>query len=179
VTGGGRGPTGRFWYWYPQVCIEGLSQKKIGSAPPPRCPPGPGFLGANLVRSAEGLPSPRDGPGRWPVSLTSPPQVAGDVPGPVCRQLAGAVVFGGGALHQRHHSRAAGAPALLQFEWLSKTRGAQAPGWLSYVHWSRPGMPGGAGGRRRRRGGGGRKGGEGKGGGLWLWESGARRRPRH
>ena len=29
-------------------------------------------------------------------------------------------------LHQRRHSRAAGAPALLQFEWLSKTRGAQA-----------------------------------------------------
>jgi hypothetical protein len=56
-------------------------------------------------------------------------------------------------LHQRRHSRAAGAPALLQFDWLSKTRGAQAfgarprgPGRDGRV---RPIFPGG--GRRRSK----------------------------
>jgi hypothetical protein len=38
----------------PQICTQGLSQKKIGSAdsPPPRCPPGPGFLSVARGRAA-------------------------------------------------------------------------------------------------------------------------------
>jgi hypothetical protein len=84
----------------PEVCITGLSQKKIGSAdsppPPPGAPPGPGFL--SVERG-------------------------------VSHQLAGAVVLGGGAAPGPPlAARAAGAPALLQFEWLSKTRGTQALG---------------------------------------------------
>ncbi len=72
-------------------------------------------------------------------------------PGPVClesgvsRWLVGVVGLGV-ELHQRPH---AARGALLQFEWLSKTRGVQAfarcarrlcAGWLNYAHWSREGQ---------------------------------------
>jgi hypothetical protein len=70
----------------------------------------------------------------------------------VSRWLVGAVGLGGGAAHQRPH---AARGALLQFEWLSKTRGAQAfrawrgrlcAGWLSC--YARPLFPGGPGGTK-------------------------------
>jgi hypothetical protein len=65
----------------PQICIKGqgtrdFRKKQIGSAdpPPPRWPPGPGFLSAERGRAAQhaqlALP-----PFRWPLSPTSPPQV--------------------------------------------------------------------------------------------------------
>jgi hypothetical protein len=82
-------------------------------------------------------------------------------PGPVCleggvsRWLVGVVGLGVELLHPRPHTRRVRG-ALLQFEWLSKTRGAQAfarcpglralrakqtwPGWLSYAYWSREGQ---------------------------------------
>jgi hypothetical protein len=55
------------------LCIKGLSQKNRvrGLPAPPGAPP---VLGS-LVRSAEGLPSMRNWPFRWPLSPTSPPQV--------------------------------------------------------------------------------------------------------
>jgi hypothetical protein len=67
-------------FQYPQICTKGLSQKKIGPAdsPPPRCPPGPGFLS---VERGGGLPSTRNWPFRWPLSPTSPPQVVRDTQG--------------------------------------------------------------------------------------------------
>ena len=50
-------------------------------------------------------------------------------------------------LHQRRHLRATGAPALLQFEWLSKTRGAGAAReGLAGMAELRALVPGGAGG---------------------------------
>jgi hypothetical protein len=63
---------------------------------PPRWSPGPGFLSAER---GEGLPSTRNWPCFLPVRPlppTSPPQ-PGDTQGNVSRQLAGAVVLGGGA----------------------------------------------------------------------------------
>jgi hypothetical protein len=55
---------------------KGLSQKKIGSADSPPAPPGgPPALGCSLEWRAEGLPSTRNWPFRWPLSPTSPPQV--------------------------------------------------------------------------------------------------------
>jgi hypothetical protein len=70
----------------------------------------------SLVWSAEGLPSTRTWPFRLPVAPATNRPSPGDAQGNVSRQLAGAVVWGGGAveLHQRRHSRAAGASALLQ-----------------------------------------------------------------
>jgi hypothetical protein len=49
----------------------------------------------------------------------------GDTQGNVSRQVAGAVVLGGGAAPAPPLA-GSGAPVLLQFEWLSETRGAQA-----------------------------------------------------
>jgi hypothetical protein len=95
------------------------------SRPPGAPPPGPGPLGA---WGAEGLPSTRNWPFRWPLPPTSPPQVIPKAQGNVSRQLDGAVVGGGGVeLHQRRHSRAAGASVLLPFDWLRKPRG-RCPG---------------------------------------------------
>jgi hypothetical protein len=54
-------------------------RKKIGSAdsPPaaPRPPGAPPVLGSLVRRSADGLPSTRNWPFRWPLPPTSPPQV--------------------------------------------------------------------------------------------------------
>ena len=49
-------------------------RKKKSGPRTPRPPGGPPVLGS-LVRSAEGLPSTRNWPFRWPLSPTSPPQV--------------------------------------------------------------------------------------------------------
>jgi hypothetical protein len=49
-------------------------KKKIGPADFPGPPGGPPVLGS-LVRRAEGLPSTRNWPFRWPLPPTSPPQV--------------------------------------------------------------------------------------------------------
>jgi hypothetical protein len=93
----------------------------------PRPRGGPPALGS-FVRRAEGLPSTRNWPFpfRWPLGpcyppATSPPQV---IPKAMRAARWPGRWFWRMELHQRHHSRAAGAPALLQFEWLSKTRGA-------------------------------------------------------
>jgi hypothetical protein len=91
---------------------QGAFAKKNRIRGLPAAPSGPPVL-SFLVRSAEGLSSTHNWPFRWPLSPT-PPQV---IPKAmyVSRQLAGAVVFWGVELHQRRHSRAAGASALLQF----------------------------------------------------------------
>jgi hypothetical protein len=75
----------------------GFRTQKNGPAdsPPPPVAGAPPVLGS-LVRSAEGLPSTRNWPFRWPLPPTSRP-APGDTQGNVSRQLAGAVVLGGGA----------------------------------------------------------------------------------
>jgi hypothetical protein len=70
-------------------------RKKKAGPRTPRPPGAPPVLGS-LVCSAEGLPSTRNWPFRWPLSPTSPPQVT-DTQGNVSRLLARAVVLGGGA----------------------------------------------------------------------------------
>jgi hypothetical protein len=124
----------------PRYISRGFRKKKSGPRTP-RPPGGPPALGS-LVWSAEGLPSTRNWPFRWPLSPTSPPQV---IPKAMWAVSWPGRWFWGVELHQRRqHSLAAGAPALLQFEWLSNTRGAQAlrarPGWLSYAPCSRGGQ---------------------------------------
>jgi hypothetical protein len=57
-----------------QVQGRGFRKNKTGSADPPPPPGGPPVLGS-LVWSAEGLPSTRNLPFRWPLPPTSPPQV--------------------------------------------------------------------------------------------------------
>jgi hypothetical protein len=69
-------------------------RKKKSGPRTPRPPGGPPVLGP-LVWRAEGLPSTHNWPFRWPLSPTSP--APGDTQGNVSRQLAGAVVLGGGA----------------------------------------------------------------------------------
>jgi hypothetical protein len=76
-------------FWYPQICTKGLSQKTKPGPRTPRPPGGPPVLGF-LVRRAEGLPSTRNWPSRWPLSPTSPLHAPGDTQGNVSRQLAGA-----------------------------------------------------------------------------------------
>jgi hypothetical protein len=71
-------------------------KNRVRGLPAPPVPGGPPVLGP-LVRSAEGLPSTRNWPFRWPLSPTSPPQVIPKAQGNASRQLAGAVVWGGGA----------------------------------------------------------------------------------
>jgi hypothetical protein len=63
-----------------------------GLPAPPGAPP---VLGS-VVWSAEGLPSTRNWPFRWPLSATHAQPAPGDTQGNVSRQLAGAVVLGGG-----------------------------------------------------------------------------------
>jgi hypothetical protein len=71
---GAGGPQAGFSTPSPQVCTKGLSPKKNRFRGLPAPPGGPPVLGS-LVRSAEGLPSTRNWPFRWPLSPTSPPQV--------------------------------------------------------------------------------------------------------
>jgi hypothetical protein len=70
-------------------------RKKKSGPRTPHPPGGPPVLGF-LVWRAEGLPSTRNWPFRWPLSVTHQP-APGDTQGNVRRQLAGAVVLGGGA----------------------------------------------------------------------------------
>jgi hypothetical protein len=99
--------------------------KKIGTAdsPPPRCPAAPlpwvSWCGARRGCLARAI-GPSGGP--CPQSPTSPSQVIPKAQGNASRQLAGAVVLGA-ELRQRPH---AAPEALLQFEYLRKTRSAQA-----------------------------------------------------
>jgi hypothetical protein len=97
-----------------------FAKKKSGprTPRPPGAPPAiPGFLGVARGRAKGCLvPSTRN----WqlalpvaPVTVTHQP-APGDAQGNVSRQLAGAVVWGGGAAPAPPDSRAAGAPALLQ-----------------------------------------------------------------
>jgi hypothetical protein len=106
---GGRGPTGRFSTH--RYLLRDF-RKKAG----PRAPRPPGG-------GAEGPPSTRNWPFRWALPPVIPPQV---VPKAMRAASWPGRRFWGAELHQRRHSRAAGVPALLPFEWLSKTRGAQA-----------------------------------------------------
>jgi hypothetical protein len=113
---------------------QGTFAKKIGSAPRP--PGGPPVLGS-LVRSAEGLPSTcAIGPSGGPCHTHQP--APGDTQGNVSRQLARAVVLGGGAAPAptrgawgasairvaKKNARCPGPPGLLRKAW---------PGWPSYV----------------------------------------------
>jgi hypothetical protein len=88
-------PTGRFQC--PQVCIKGLgafAHTKIGPAdsPPPRWPPGPGFLGVEPAR--RGCLARTIAQLVLPVAPVTHQPAPGDTQGNVSRQLAGAVVFG-------------------------------------------------------------------------------------
>jgi hypothetical protein len=106
----------------PSGMYQGAFAKKNGSAdsPPPWWrPPVLGFL----VRSAEGLPSTRNWPSRWPLLPATHQPAPGDTQGNVSRQLAGAVVLGGGAAPAPPLA-AEGASVRLPFECLRKTRGA-------------------------------------------------------
>jgi hypothetical protein len=88
---------------------QGTSAKKqIGSAdsPPPRWPPGPGFLSVERGRAAKHAQL------ALPVAPATHQLAPGDIQGNVSRQLAGAVVLGV-ELNQRRHSRAAGVSAIL------------------------------------------------------------------
>jgi hypothetical protein len=72
------------WHWVPTAhrpvsvtqcsCVSmGFRSKKSGPRVPR--PPGATPVLGSLVRSAEGLPSTRNWPFRWPLPPTSPPQV--------------------------------------------------------------------------------------------------------
>jgi hypothetical protein len=99
-------------------------KKKSGPRTPrPGAPPVLGFL----VRSAEGLPSTRNWPFRWSLPPATHQPAPGDTQGNASRQLAGAVVLGGGAAPAPPLA-AAGASVLLPLECLGKTRGVQAFG---------------------------------------------------
>jgi hypothetical protein len=79
---------------HPGVYQETFAKKSGPRTPRP--PGGPPVLGS-LVWSAEGLPSTRNRPFRWPLPPTSPPQVIGDTQDNVSRQLAGVMAVRGGA----------------------------------------------------------------------------------
>jgi hypothetical protein len=106
----------------PRYVSRDFRKKKSGPRTP-RPPGSPPVLGS-LVWSAEGLPSTRNWPFRLPVAPVTHQSAPGDTQGNVSRQLARAVVLGGRSCTRAHSHAARG--ALLQFEWLRKTRGAQA-----------------------------------------------------
>jgi hypothetical protein len=88
------GPQSGFSTRVPPDMYQGTFAKKKSGPRTPHPPGGPPVLGS-LVWRAEGLPSTRNWSFRWPLSPPSPPP--GDTQGNVSRQLAGAVVLGGGA----------------------------------------------------------------------------------
>jgi hypothetical protein len=126
-------------------------KNRVRGLPAP-LPGGPPALGS-LVWSAEGLPSTRNWPFRWPLSPTSPPQVIRDTQGNVSRQLAGAVVLGGGAAPAPplvgSGRSCSCAPSIRVPKKIARCPGLRAlypeawPGsWLSYARWSRGGAGG-------------------------------------
>jgi hypothetical protein len=126
------------WPWGPAVrfysalrYVRRDFRKKKSGPRTPRPPGGPPVLGS-LVWRAEGLIclARAIGPSGGPCHPPARPRAPGDTQGNVSRQLAGAVavVLGGGAAPAPPltGSGRSCAPALLRFECLSKTRGAQA-----------------------------------------------------
>jgi hypothetical protein len=117
-----------------------FAKKKSGPRTPPhRCPPGTGFLSAERGRAA------------WHAQLAPPvapathqPAPSGGIQGNVSRQLAGAVVLGGGAAPA---PPLAGSGRFCASSIRVAKKNARCPlareawpGWLSYAHCSREGQ---------------------------------------